>query len=73
MAPSIQMYCSWRVQFIFFCAQVVLIGRQGADEITFEELADKFGSVHTEINLSCGHMNTVEYISAPTTMGASKL
>jgi alanine racemase len=37
--------------------EVVLVGRQGDDAITFEELADKFESVHTEINLMAGHMN----------------
>ena len=31
--------------------EVVLIGSQGDEEITFEEMADKFSSVHTEINL----------------------
>lgn len=41
--------------------EVVLIGRQGDDAITFEELADKFDSVHTEINLMAGHMNERSY------------
>ncbi len=42
--------------------EVVLVGRQGEEEITFEELADKFGSVHTEINLMAGFMNQVSYV-----------
>ena len=37
--------------------EVVLVGRQGDDEITFEFLADLFNSVHTEINLMAGSMN----------------
>ena len=41
--------------------EVVLVGRQGDEEITFEMLADKFSSVHTEINLMAGSMNEVEY------------
>ena len=40
---------------------VVLIGEQGDETITFEELADKFDSVHTELNLMAGHMNTRSY------------
>ena len=42
--------------------EVVLIGDQGAESITFEEMADAFDSVHTEINLSLGLMNPVRYI-----------
>ena len=42
--------------------EVVLVGRQGEEEITFEELADKFQSVHTEINLMAGFINTVSYV-----------
>jgi alanine racemase len=42
--------------------EVVLVGRQGAEEITFEMLADKFASVHTEINLMAGSMNDVDYL-----------
>ncbi|AFY53266.1 alanine racemase [Rivularia sp. PCC 7116] len=42
--------------------EVVLIGTQGSEEITFEELADKFASVHTEINLMAGFMNQVSYV-----------
>ena len=42
--------------------EVVLVGRQGNEEITFEILADKFASVHTEINLMAGSMNDVEYV-----------
>jgi alanine racemase len=37
--------------------EVVLVGRQGNEEITFEFLADLFASVHTEINLMAGSMN----------------
>ena len=41
--------------------EVVLVGNQGDETITFEELADKFQSVHTEINLMAGHMNERSY------------
>ena len=41
--------------------EVVLIGSQGNEEITFEEMADKFSSVHTEINLMAGSFNTISY------------
>jgi alanine racemase len=41
--------------------EAVLVGRQGDEEMTFEELADKFQSVHTEINLSAGFMNEISY------------
>jgi alanine racemase len=41
--------------------EAVLIGRQGTEEVTFEEMADKFASVHTEINLMAGFMNDVTY------------
>lgn len=41
--------------------EVVLVGRQGHEAITFEELADRFESVHTEINLMAGHMNERSY------------
>ena len=41
--------------------EVVLVGRQGKGEITFEDLADRFESVHTEINLMAGFMNEVNY------------
>ncbi|MBD2579799.1 alanine racemase [Oscillatoria sp. FACHB-1406] len=41
--------------------EVVLVGKQGNEEITFEELADKFDSVHTEINLMAGFMNEIVY------------
>ena len=37
--------------------EVVLVGCQGEEEITFEFLADRFSSVHTEINLMAGSMN----------------
>jgi alanine racemase len=41
--------------------EVVLIGSQGDQEITFEEMADKFSSVHTEMNLMAGSLNTISY------------
>jgi alanine racemase len=41
--------------------EAVLVGHQGDEEISFEFLADKFSSVHTEINLMAGSMNEVEY------------
>jgi alanine racemase len=41
--------------------EVVLIGSQGDQEITFEEMADCFSSVHTEINLMAGSLNTISY------------
>jgi alanine racemase len=37
--------------------EVVLVGRQGDEAVHFEELADLFASVHTEINLMAGRMN----------------
>jgi alanine racemase len=42
--------------------EVVLIGSQGDQEITFEEMADRFSSVHTEIHLMAGSLNTISYI-----------
>lgn len=42
--------------------EVVLIGSQGGQEITFEEMADKFASVHTEIHLMAGSLNAISYI-----------
>jgi alanine racemase len=41
--------------------EVVLIGSQGDQEVTFEEMADRFSSVHTEINLMAGSLNTISY------------
>jgi alanine racemase len=41
--------------------EVVLIGSQGNQEVTFEEMADRFSSVHTEINLMAGGLNTISY------------
>jgi alanine racemase len=41
--------------------EVVLIGSQGEEEVTFEEMADKFSSVHTEINLMAGSLNAISY------------
>lgn len=42
--------------------EVVLFGDQGGESISFEEMADTFHSVHTEINLSAGLMNQIEYL-----------
>jgi alanine racemase len=42
--------------------EVVLFGEQGDESVTFEEMADAFDSVHTEINLMAGLMNQVEYV-----------
>lgn len=41
--------------------EAVLIGSQGDQEITFEEMADRFASVHTEIHLMAGSLNTISY------------
>jgi alanine racemase len=41
--------------------EVVLIGRQGNERVTFEEMADKYASVHTDINMMAGHYNRVTY------------
>jgi alanine racemase len=41
--------------------EVVLIGSQAGEEITFEEMADRFSSVHTEINLMAGSLNAISY------------
>jgi alanine racemase len=40
---------------------VVLVGQQDQQAITFEELAEEFQSVHTEINLMAGQMNERSY------------
>lgn len=42
--------------------EVVLFGDQGNESITFEEMADAFESVHTEINLMAGSMNEITYV-----------
>ncbi|MEL6462070.1 MAG: alanine racemase [Cyanobacteria bacterium J06621_15] len=42
--------------------EAVLVGTQGNEKMTFEELADKFKSVHTEINLMAGFMNEISYV-----------
>lgn len=42
--------------------EVVLIGEQDKESVTFEEMADAFDSVHTEINLMAGSMSQIEYI-----------
>ena len=42
--------------------EVVLIGDQEDESVTFEEIADKFQSVHTEINLMAGSMNEINYL-----------
>ncbi len=39
----------------------MLIGSQGDEEVTFEEMADKFSSVHTELNLMAGSLNIISY------------
>jgi alanine racemase len=41
--------------------EVVVIGAQGKETVTFEEMADLFDSVHTEINLMAGSMNEITY------------
>ncbi len=41
--------------------EVVLIGSQASEEVTFEEMADRFSSVHTEIHLMAGSLNTISY------------
>lgn len=41
--------------------EAVLIGSQGGEQVTFEEMADQFSSVHTEINLMAGSLNTISY------------
>lgn len=42
--------------------EAVLIGRQGHERVTFEEMADEFASVHTEINLMARFMNPIHYV-----------
>jgi alanine racemase len=42
--------------------EAVLVGSQGAKTMTFEELADLFASVHTEINLMAGGFNRRRYV-----------
>lgn len=42
--------------------EVVLIGSQDNESITFEEMADLFASVHTEINLMAGRFNQRLYV-----------
>jgi alanine racemase len=42
--------------------EVVLIGEQGDEAVSFEEMADRFDSVHTEMNLMAGHMNRRSYM-----------
>jgi hypothetical protein len=39
--------------------EAVPIGSQGGREITFEEMADRFSIVHTEINLPAGSLNAI--------------
>ena len=41
--------------------EAVLVGNQGRETLTFEELADSFGGVHTEINLMAGSFNRRSY------------
>jgi alanine racemase len=42
--------------------EAVLVGDQGDETMTFEELADLFASVHTEINLMAGGFNRRLYV-----------
>ncbi|MEA3278658.1 MAG: alanine racemase [Pseudomonadota bacterium] len=42
--------------------EAVLVGSQGGESVTFEELADLFASVHTEINLMAGCFNHRVYV-----------
>jgi alanine racemase len=42
--------------------EAVLVGQQGDEEISFEELADLFDGVHTEINLMAGRFNRPNYV-----------
>jgi len=42
--------------------EAVLVGQQGDEEISFEELADLFEGVHTEINLMAGRFNRPNYV-----------
>jgi alanine racemase len=42
--------------------EAVLVGSQGDETMTFEELADLFASVHTEINLMAGGLNRRLYV-----------
>lgn len=42
--------------------EAVLIGHQGGEALSFEEVADRFDSVHTEINLMAGSMNAVSHV-----------
>jgi alanine racemase len=41
--------------------EVVLFGEQNGQTISFEEMANQFDSVHTEINMMMGTMNRIEY------------
>lgn len=42
--------------------EAVLVGTQGAEEMTFEALADLYDSVHTDIHLMAGNYNSVQYV-----------
>jgi alanine racemase len=42
--------------------EAVLVGSQASESITFEDLADLFSGVHTEINLMAGHLNRRQYV-----------
>jgi alanine racemase len=42
--------------------EVVLIGSQGTEHVSFEEMADKYASVHTDINLMAGQYNEITYV-----------
>lgn len=41
--------------------EAVLVGMQGSESLCFEELADRYGGVHTEMNLMFGSFNRVHY------------
>ena len=41
-----------------------LFGSQGGVTVGFEEMADRFHSVHTEFNVGLGAMNPVRYVSS---------
>jgi alanine racemase len=42
--------------------EVVLFGNQGNQRVTFEEMADRYASVHTDMNMMAGHYNRVTYV-----------
>lgn len=42
--------------------KAVLVGRQGGEEMTFEEVADLFDTVHTEIKQMAGQFNELHHV-----------